>query len=65
MIDKLLNKMVSRKLAVWAASSAFLFGGMISGSEWVTLSIIYLGSQAVIDGVASRKFSKEIDSASS
>ena len=61
MIDRLLNKVVSRKLAVWAASSGFLFAGMISGSEWVSLSVIYLGSQAVLDGVAARKYTKELD----
>ena len=59
MIDNILNKLVSRKLAVWAASSGFLYAGLLSGPEWTTLSIIYLSSQAVIDGLAAKKIKEK------
>jgi len=65
MIDLLLQKTISRKLAVWAAASGFLTLGLIDGTAWVTLSVIYLGSQTALDSIAASRYKKELEKASS
>jgi hypothetical protein len=46
-LDKLVGKMVSRKLLVWLVATAGVPLHFITGEDWVQLSIIYIGSQTV------------------
>jgi hypothetical protein len=48
-IDKGLEKMVSRKLLVWVIATAGVPLGFLDGEQWVQLSMIYIGSQAAMD----------------
>jgi hypothetical protein len=48
-VDKTLEKMVSRKLLVWAIATAGVPLGFLDGDQWVQLSMIYIGSQAAMD----------------
>ena len=48
-LDRGLNKMVSRKLLVWGFATAGVPLGYITGDQWVQLSMIYIGSQAAMD----------------
>lgn len=48
-IDKGLEKMVSRKLLVWVIATAGVPLGFLDGQQWVQLSMIYIGSQAAMD----------------
>lgn len=51
-VDKVLgSKLVSRKLVVFAASTALLVGGQIPATIWVTLALAYMGAQGVVDAV--------------
>jgi len=54
-IDKLLEKAVSRKLLVWLTAAGFTAGGMVTSSDFVILSAIYIGSQGFIDAVIKYK----------
>tara|TARA_A100001515_G_C4587050_1_gene214850 strand:- start:9 stop:263 length:255 start_codon:yes stop_codon:yes gene_type:complete len=48
--DKIVGRLVSRKLMVWATATwALLFTGNLTSSDWVTISLVYIGSQAAID----------------
>jgi len=49
LIDRGLNKMISRKLLVWAFATAGVPLGFITGEQWVQMSMVYLGSQAAMD----------------
>ena len=49
LIDRGLNKMISRKLLVWGFATAGVPLGFITGDQWVQLSMIYIGSQAAMD----------------
>jgi len=51
-IDKNISKLVSRKLLVWSTATAALFFGLVPPSDWVNISVIYIGGQAVVDAVA-------------
>ena len=48
-VDRYLAKFLSRKLTVWAAGTAFLIAGLISGDQWMALSIAYVGLQGFAD----------------
>lgn len=51
-IDKFLGYFVSKKLSVFIVASFFVGFGMIESTEWVNVAMVYIGGQAVIDGIA-------------
>jgi len=54
-IDKGLQKLVSRKLLAWTtATSLLLFSDLTSG-DWVIITTVYIGGQTIIDAVAKLK----------
>lgn len=46
-LDKIVGKMVSRKLLVWLVATAGVPFGFITGDAWVQISMVYIGTQAV------------------
>ena len=48
-LDKALDKFVSRKLLVWIISTIFMYMAKIESSDWVMISMVYLGSQGALD----------------
>jgi len=49
-IDKGLNKMLSRKLMVWStATYLMLFTTSLESSDWVAISLAYIGIQGLAD----------------
>ena len=59
-LDKVLNKFASRKLIVWSAATAALWSGHVISSDWVLLSMVYIGSQAAVDLVVALQQGKFI-----
>ena len=53
--DKALEKVISRKLLVWATASALAAYGFLSSGDWVMISALYIGGQSVIDAVVKMK----------
>lgn len=53
--DKVLDKLVSRKLSVFVLASIFLVQGYIDGDQWVALSLAYIGLQGTADIAAAWK----------
>lgn len=51
-LDRHLSHFISKKLSVFAIACLFVYLGKITGSEWVDIAMVYIGSQALIDGVA-------------
>jgi hypothetical protein len=54
-VDKALEKMVSRKLLVWATATALLFTSNLESEHWLYLSALYIGGQSVIDAIVKLK----------
>tara|TARA_R110002033_G_scaffold32296_1_gene69515 strand:+ start:70 stop:255 length:186 start_codon:yes stop_codon:yes gene_type:complete len=54
-VDKGLEKLVSRKLLVWATASGLAAYGFLSSGDWVMISALYIGGQSVIDAIAKVK----------
>jgi hypothetical protein len=48
-LDKLLDKIVSRKLLVWITATVLMYGSKITSDDWVLICMIYLGSQGALD----------------
>ena len=53
--DKLVSKVISRKFLVWIFATIFMLLGtftkysVLRSADWVTISAIYIGGQAVLD----------------
>tara|TARA_R100000657_G_C4539920_1_gene16820 strand:- start:157 stop:348 length:192 start_codon:yes stop_codon:yes gene_type:complete len=54
-IDKGLEKIVSRKLLAWATATALLLFADLASSDWVIITTVYIGGQTIIDAVAKLK----------
>ena len=49
LLDNIFARVISRKLAVWGVASWALFSGVVTSSDWVAISLAYIGSQAAVD----------------
>ena len=54
-LDKMLDKVVTRKLLVWITATGLLAFSDLESSDWVLISAIYIGGQSVIDVVTKLK----------
>jgi len=54
-IDKLVEKLISRKLLAWLTATALLAFSDLQSGDWVTITTVYIGGQTVIDAVAKLK----------
>ncbi len=54
-VDKALEKMISRKLLVWAMATILLFTSNLESEHWLYLSALYIGGQSVIDAIVKFK----------
>jgi len=54
-LDKTLNKLLSRKLMVWLTATSFMFLQIVplESSDWVAISLAYIGLEGLAD-IASR-----------
>ena len=48
-IDKVLAWTISKKLTVFLIATILILKGSISGSEWVYIALMYIGTQGAID----------------
>ncbi len=54
-LDKVLEKVISRKLLVWGTATALLFTSNLESEHWLYLSALYIGGQSVIDAIVKFK----------
>ena len=48
-LDKILNFTVSKQLSVFIIGCVFAVNKTITGTEWLYLSLVYIGTQGAID----------------
>ena len=50
-VDKILNKLLSRKLMVWITATSFMFLDAVplNSSDWVAISLAYIGLEGLAD----------------
>jgi len=54
-VDKGLEKLVSRKLLAWATATGLLMFADLASSDWVIITCVYIGGQTVVDTVVKLK----------
>ncbi len=54
-IDKALDKVVSRKLMAWTTATCLLIFADLTSGDWVIITTVYIGGQTIIDAVAKLK----------
>jgi hypothetical protein len=54
-LDRGLEKLVSRKLLAWGTATALLLFADLASSDWVIITTVYIGGQTVIDAVTKLK----------
>ena len=54
-LDRLVEKAISRKFMVWLTATGLLSFSDLTSGDWVMISAIYIGGQAIIDGIARMK----------
>lgn len=54
-LDKILSKLISRKLSVFIVACFFIGFGSINSADWTLLALVYIGGQTVIDMVKAYK----------
>jgi hypothetical protein len=55
LLDKGLEKIVSRKLLAWATATGLLMFADLQSADWVLITCVYIGGQTVVDAVAKLK----------
>ena len=50
-VDQTLNKLMSRKLTVWLTATSFMLFDIVplESSDWVAISLAYIGIQGLAD----------------
>ena len=50
-LDKVLNKMMSRKLMVWLTATSFMVMDIVplTSEDWVAISLAYIGLEGLAD----------------
>lgn len=61
-IDRIVEKMISRKMLVWLTATGALLFGTLDSDNWVQVSMVYIGSQAALDVVTGYLRAKRSDS---
>ena len=46
-LDKILTKLISRKLMAFIVACAGLFSGKLDGDNWVIITAVYIGAEMV------------------
>jgi len=54
-VDKGLQKLVSRKLLAWTTATCLLLFADLTSADWVIITCVYIGGQTVVDTVARLK----------
>ena len=54
-LDKGLDKLVSRKLLAWSTATGLLLFADLASADWIIITCVYIGGQTVIDAVAKLK----------
>jgi hypothetical protein len=48
-MDKHVERFISRKFLAWGTATGLCFQGVVTSSDWVAVTLAYIGSQALVD----------------
>jgi hypothetical protein len=48
-LDKHVERFISRKFLAWVTASGLAAWGVVTSNDWVAVTLVYIGSQALVD----------------
>ena len=48
-MDKHVERFISRKFLAWITATAMAGYGAVTSDDWVAVTLVYIGSQALVD----------------
>jgi|TARA_R110000824_G_scaffold265884_1_gene454821 hypothetical protein len=48
-IDKHVERFISRKFLAWGTATSLALYGVVTSEDWVAVTLVYIGSQALVD----------------
>ena len=57
-LDTIRKKLVSRKLMVWLTATGLMYFSNLQSSDWVAISLAYIGIQGIADIAATWRHGK-------
>ena len=48
-IDKHVERFISRKFLAWGTATSLVLYGVVTSEDWVAVTLVYIGSQALVD----------------
>jgi hypothetical protein len=48
-MDKHVERFISRKFLAWGTATGLCVYGTVTSSDWVAVTLVYIGSQALVD----------------
>ena len=58
-MDKHVERFISRKFLAWGTATALCGYGTVTSSDWVAVTLAYIGSQALVDLATQWKHGKQ------
>ena len=54
-LDRITEKIISRKFLAWVTATVLASYGAVESGDWVAVTVMYIGSQALVDLAAKWK----------
>jgi len=48
-LDRHVERFVSRKFLAWGTATYLVYNGSVTSEDWVAVTLVYIGSQALVD----------------
>ena len=48
-LDKHTERFISRKFLAWLTATGLVWNGNVTSDDWVAVTLVYIGSQALVD----------------
>lgn len=60
-LDRNVERFISRKFLAWGTATYLVAGSSITSEDWVAVTLVYIGSQALVDLATQWKHGKPND----
>ena len=57
--DRTLERFISRKFLAWGTATGLCLYGTVTSSDWVAVTVVYIGAQGLIDAAVQWKHGKK------
>ena len=58
-LDKHVERFISRKFLAWGTATGLVLSQSVTSEDWVAVTLVYIGSQAMVDLATQWKHGKQ------